>query len=59
MFFKDDMCFFKKTCQKKYMFFMVDKTKQIFCSKIVNAFFRRKRKGQKLIFAEDTYLGPL
>ena len=44
MFFKDDI-FFSKKLGKKSTFFMVDKTKQNFCLKIMNTSLRRKKKS--------------
>ena len=59
MFFKDDMFFFKITWQKKYMFFVVDKTKQKLLFKNYECFSKKEKKYQELIFAEGTYLSPL
>ena len=67
MFFKDDMFFFqkdtvfffKKILAKKHMFFMIDKTKQKLLFENYECFSNKEKKCQELIFAEDTYLGPL
>ena len=64
--FKDDIFFSKKTCsffkknlaKKNTCFFMVDKTKQKLLFENYECFSKEK-KFQELIFAEDTYLGPL
>ena len=59
MFFKVDMFFFQKNLAKKYMFLWSIKQNNNFSSNIMNASLRRNKKCQKVIFADDTYLGPL
>ena len=38
---------------------MVDKTKQKLLLENYECFSMKQKKGQELIYAEDTYLGPL
>ena len=49
---------FQKKLVKKYMFFMVNKTKQKLLFESYECFSKKEKKCQELIFAEDTYLGP-
>ena len=57
-FFFQNSVFFKKAWQK-HMFFMVYKTKQKLLFENYECISKKEKKCQELIFAEDTYLGPL
>ena len=59
IFFQKERCFFfKKQLANKHMFFMVDITKQKLCSKIMNAFLRRKKNVKSLFLRKTLTWAP-
>ena len=59
LFSKTNSVFYLKNLAKKHMFIMVDKTKQKLLFEIYECFSKNEKNCQELVFAEDTYLGPL